>query len=342
MAAVFEGDGHLSIEERRVPTATRPDDVLIQVEACGICGTDVHILEVPPGHPATPGVILGHEFVGLVRETGPEVAGLPEGTRVVVAPNLSCGSCRWCRRGLANHCENFTTLGIFRDGGLAEYAVAPARACHPISSALPREVAALAEPVSCVINGVEQARLFPGEMAAIFGAGPIGLIFLSLFRAAGAGRTVVIEPSDVRRDIAKRLGADVCVDPGSVDVATAIAEESDGIGVDVAVDAVGTQVGAAVQSVRRAGRVLLFGMNANSSAPIRQFDITRSELTVLGTYVGTNTFPSAIRILEERVVDLSPLVSDRFPLAELSDAVEATRSGRAVKAIVDLVSSADD
>jgi threonine dehydrogenase-like Zn-dependent dehydrogenase len=335
-AAVFEGPGRLSIRELPVPAVRRPEDVLVEVEACGICGTDLHILEVPPGHPATPGVVLGHEFVGVVREVGPEATGLSLGTRVAVAANLACGSCSWCRRGLPNHCERFTTLGIFRDGGLARFVVAPARSCHPVSRDLPAHLAALTEPVSCVVHAVEQARLVPGESVAIFGAGPIGLIFLALFRAAGAGRTLVVEPAPLRRELASRMGATVCLDPGAEpDVAGAVREHTEGYGADVVVDAVGSQLAPALGCVRKAGRVVLFGMDAGATAEVRPFDITRNELTVLGTYVGTDTFPKAIRILEGGVADLAPIVSHRLPLEELPAGLEALRSGQAVKVVVE-------
>ena len=340
-AAVFEGEGRLSITERPIPRVVRPDDVLIEVESCGICGTDVHILETPPGHPATPGTILGHEFVGLVRETGADAAGVEVGSRVAVAPNLSCGACAPCKRGLTNHCENFTTLGIFRDGGLATFAVAPGHACHSISSELPKEIAALAEPVSCVANGVEQARLLPGERVVIMGAGPVGLIFLGLFRAAGAGRTIVVEPSETRRQTAKRIGADVCLDPTTGPATEQVLEALGGSGADVVVDAVGNQVAAAIAAARKGGRVLLFGMNANATAEIHQFDITRNELTVFGTYVGVNTFPRAIEALESGVVDLSPMVTDRVALKDLPGALDALRDGRAVKVVVDLMEGAN-
>ena len=340
-AAVFEGNGRLAITERPIPRIVRPDDVLIEVEACGICGTDVHILETPPGHPATAGTILGHEVIGIVRENGAEAFGAEIGDRVAVAPNLSCGACAWCRRGLTNHCENFTTLGIFRDGGLASFVVAPARACHAISRRLPREIAALAEPVSCVVNGIEQARLLPGEHVAIIGAGPIGLIFLALLRAAGAGRAVVVEPGEARRQLAKRLGADACVDPAGGPVAEQIVDALGGSGADVVVDAVGNQMATAIASARKGGRVLLFGMDANATREVRQFDITRNELTVFGTYVGANTFPRAIQALESGAVDLSPIVTDRVGLEQLPGAIEALRDGRAVKVVVDLMEEAD-
>ena len=335
-AAVFEGEGRLAIAEPPIPSIEHPDDVLIAVEACGVCGTDLHILEMPPGHPATPGVIMGHEFVGIVREVGPDAIGLSASDRVAVGPNLSCGSCTWCKRGAPNHCELFTTMGIFRDGGLAPFAVAPASACHVVSRDLPREIAALTEPLSCVVNGVEQAHLLPGESVAVIGAGPVGLMFLALFRAAGAGQLIVVEPTELRRDAAKRMGADVCLDSSSKDAAAAVRDATSVEGCDVVVDAVGSQMGTALGSARMGGRVLLFGMNTNARSDVRQYDITRNEFTVFGTYVGTNVFPKAARILGSGLVDLSPMISHRVPLEDLPRAFEALRRGEAVKVVVDL------
>jgi threonine dehydrogenase-like Zn-dependent dehydrogenase len=335
-AAVFGGEGRLLIDRRAIPGIEQPDDVLIEVEACGICGTDVHILDVPPGHPATPGVIMGHEFVGIVRDIGPAAVGVDLGDRVAVEANLSCESCTWCKRGAPNHCDFFTTMGIFRDGGLAPFAVAPARACHVVSADIPREIAALTEPLSCVMNGVEQARVRPGEAVTVLGAGPVGLLFLSLFRAAGAGLVIVVEPAELRRDVAKRMGADVCIDPAPNDAAAVARDAASGAGVDVVVDAVGTQFDTALSIVRPGGRVLLFGMNATARAAVRQYDITRNELTIFGAYVGRNVFPKAARILSSGLIDLSPMITHRIALEELERGFDAIRRNEAVKVVVDL------
>jgi threonine dehydrogenase-like Zn-dependent dehydrogenase len=335
-AAVFGGEGRLLIDRRAIPGIEQPDDVLIEVEACGICGTDVHILDVPPGHPATPGVIMGHEFVGIVRDIGPAAVGVDLDDRVAVEANLSCESCTWCKSGAPNHCDFFTTMGIFRDGGLAPFAVAPARACHVVSADIPREIAALTEPLSCVMNGVEQARVLPGEAVAVLGAGPVGLLFLSLFRSAGAGLVIVVEPAELRRDVAKRMGAEVCIDPAPNDAAAAVRDATSGAGVNVVVDAVGTQFDTALAIVRPGGRVLLFGMNATARAAVRQYDITRNELTIFGAYVGRNVFPKAARILSSGLIDLSPMITHRIALDELERGFEAIRRNEAVKVVVDL------
>ena len=317
-AAIFAELGHLAIDERPLPRVELPTDVVLDVEACGICGTDLQILADPPGHPATVGVVLGHEFVGVVAEAGPE-AGLRVGQRVVVEPNVSCGVCGPCRRGDRNQCERYTTLGVFVDGGLAPKVRVPASQCHPISAALPAEIAALAEPLSTVVHGVRQAAVFPGETTVVLGAGPIGLMFVSLLELAGAN-VFAVEPTRERGLLAQRLGAQI-LQPG---------EPLDG-GADVVVDAVGSQLGAALELVRTGGRVLLFGVNERSQTDVQQVQITRRELTIVGSFVGQDVFPDAIRLLEQGRLDLSPLVTHRIGLDELPAAVEELRAGRAVK-----------
>src|SRR5205823_4614918 len=211
-AAVFSGPGRLEILERPVPHLDSPSDVVLDVEACGICGSDLQILSDPPRHPAKAGVVLGHEFVGVVADAGSDATDLHVGDRVVVAPNISCGACGPCRRGRRNHCERFTTLGVFADGGLAPKVRVPASQCHPISADLPAHVAALAEPLSTVVHGARQAAVFPGESAVVIGAGPIGLMFVALLTLAGAN-VVAVEPATDRAALAERLGPTRVVAP---------------------------------------------------------------------------------------------------------------------------------
>ena len=195
---VFQGAGRWALEEFPRPEIQANDDVLLRVDRVSICGTDIHILSDPPGHPATPGSILGHEYVATIADIGAGVTNLKSGDRVVIDPNITCGLCEYCRLGLTNVCENMTSLGIFRHGGLAEFNVAPAKALHKISTDVPVERACLAEPLACVFHAFEKSNLAPGESVAILGAGPIGLLFLMLFKAAGA-RVFVIEPTEWRR-----------------------------------------------------------------------------------------------------------------------------------------------
>lgn len=333
-AAVFAGDGVLSIETRLVPAVERGDEVILDVEACGICGTDLQILSVPPGHPANVGVILGHEIVGVVSDVGPEVQALRRGDRVVVAPNLSCGQCVWCRRGLRNQCESFTTHGISLDGGLAPHARVPAAACHPISREVPASLAALAEPLSTVVQGVLLAAPVPGETAVVIGAGPVGLMFTALLRLAGT-TVITAEPAPERRELARALGADEVLDPLRGGVGALAHELTAGLGADIVVDAVGSQFRTALDSVRKAGRIVLFGVNANARCEVSQYEITRNELSILGAYVGQDVLPRAIALLEQERLDLRPMVTHRIGLEALPATVEELRSGRAVKVEVE-------
>ena len=323
-AAVLADVGTLAVEERAEPAPAGADDVLVDVEACGICGTDLHILSVPPSHPANVGVILGHEFVGRIAEVGEAVRSLSSGDRVAVAPNLWCGECTWCRRGLRNQCQNGTTYGIFVDGGLAPRVVVKARACFPVSTDLPAHVAALAEPLSTVVHGARQANVFPGETACVIGAGPIGVMFTALLTAAGAS-VVVVEPTRERAMLARALGALEVLAPA----------EARRVEADVVVDAVGSQLQTALEVVARGGRVLLFGMNEQARSEVAQSRITRDELTIVGSYVGQDVFPDAIRLLEQGHVDWARLVTHRIGVDELPDAVEELRSGRALKVEVE-------
>ena len=329
-AAVFADVGRLAVLDCPDPRVERPDDVVIDVEACGVCGTDLHILDDPPTHPARIGVVLGHEIVGRVAAVGADVVSLAPGDRVVVAPNLWCGECRWCRRGRLNQCENATTVGIFVDGGLAPHVRVPARACHPIGDDLPAHVAALAEPLSTVVHGAREAAVFPGETALVLGAGPVGLLFTAVLRAGGA-RVLVVEPASERAELARAMGAERVLDPRAEEVSGAVADVTDGLGADVVVDAVGTQLPAALDAVAKGGRIVLFGVSTDARAEIAQARVTRDELMLLGAYVGQHVFPDAIRILEARDIDFEPLVTHRVAVDALPGALGELRAGRAAK-----------
>ncbi|HHY46095.1 MAG TPA: alcohol dehydrogenase catalytic domain-containing protein [Firmicutes bacterium] len=333
LGAIFEGEGKLTLKEVDVPRVRNEDDVLLEVEMASICGTDVHILATPPGHPATPGSILGHEYVGRVIEIGKGVTSLLPGDRVVVDPNLTCGLCRYCQMGLRNMCENMTTLGIFIDGGFARYNVAPVKALYKISPNLPRDLAVFAEPLSCVINGTRKVALHPGESVVVLGAGPIGLLYTQMFKAAGAGKIIVSEVSPLRADRARASGAHLVVNPREQDLADVVKHET-GIGADLVVDAVGALFGEALRLVRRGGKVLLFGMNQQAKSEIRQYDITRYEVDVMSAYISKNTFPPAIKVLESGVIDPRVLITHRISLEDISSGIEAMRNGEAIKVVI--------
>jgi len=331
-AAVFKGAGTLTIEEVPVPEIKRPDDVLLRVDAASICGTDVHILEVPPGHPATEGAILGHEFVGEVVGRGDAVDHLQPGDKVVVDPNITCGTCLYCRQNKTNLCTNMTTLGIFIDGGFAPFCVAPASALHPYSATLPADKAVLAEPLSCVVNGAKKAAVVPGQSVVILGAGPIGQLFIEVLKANGAGTIVVSEPNPLRADTARKVDG-VSIVSNETELAAEL-DNATGGGADLVVDAVGSLFGVALEHVNPGGTVLLFGMNETARSSVAQYWITRKEVRVLGTFISGGSFPETVRLLESGLVAPERIVTHRIGVKEIPDGIEMMRRKEAVKIVV--------
>ncbi len=333
LAAVFEGKGKLNLKEVSVPEIKELDEVLLQVEAASICGTDMRILEVPPGHPATEGVILSHEYTGKVLEVGEAVTQFKKGERVVVDPNITCGNCSYCKMGMPHMCENMTTLGIFIDGGFTRYNVAPAKALHKISSDLLPELAVFTEPLSCVVSATQKLKIHPGEVVEVLGGGPIGLLFIQMFKASGAGKIIVSEISEYRAKFAYESGASRVVNPLKENLERIVKEETL-IGADAVVDAVGTLFGSAMAIVRRGGRIILFGQNYQARTQVAQNDITKNELTVMGSFIARFTFPFAIKIIESKVLNLEKLISHRLPLEDIHKGIEAMRKGEAIKVII--------
>jgi (R,R)-butanediol dehydrogenase/meso-butanediol dehydrogenase/diacetyl reductase len=333
-AVVFHGPGHWALEEFPRPQIQAADDVLLRVERVSICGTDIHILTDPPGHPATPGSILGHEYVATVTDVGKNVTNVKPDDRVVIDPNITCGLCEYCRLGLTNVCENMTTLGIFRHGGLAEFNLAPAKVLHKISPDVPIERACLAEPLACVFHAFEKTAVVPGESVAILGAGPIGLLFLMLFKSAGAGKVFVIEPTEFRRQMAERLGASAVLNPKKQDCPAEV-KAITRIGVDVAVDAAGSLLPESLELVRRGGRVILFGVNQHAERSLNQYPVTRHEISILGSFIQRTAFPKVVRILESGVLPVEKLITHRLRLNDVGEALEAMRAGTAIKAVVE-------
>lgn len=330
-AVVFLGDGRLALEDRPMPLVSAPDDVIIAVEACGICGTDVQILNVPPGHPATPGTIMGHEFIGRVSAIGAAVTDVLVGQRVTVDPDPKCGACSSCRAGRPSNCLNLVALGIFRDGALASHVKAPAGAVYPLGEGPPAPIAALIEPLACVVNGTNRAAARPGEAAVVFGAGPIGCLFAAVLKAAGATPVLVVEPNPARAAVALAVGADQVVTP---DELAAHRNELLPTGADIVVDAVGSLLAAAIETAGMGGRIIVFGMNSNARPPIHQVEITEKGLTIHGTYITNFTFPAAIRLIESGALDLAPMVSEVLPLSRTAEGIEHLRTGQATKVVI--------
>ena len=332
---IFRGNGVLEYVERDAPQIEAADDVLVQIEACGICGTDLNILAVPPAHKAPPGIVIGHEGVGIVKAIGPAVQSVRPGDRVVIANRLTCGQCDYCRRGLDNQCTNYQTIGTTIDGAFAPTLRAPARALWKIDPSVPRDDAALFEPLSCAVGSVKRAPFQPGDNVAIIGAGPMGLLFALLYRTLGAGKIILLDVAPYRLEFAQEMGMDAALNVTQVDAAAEV-KRLTGIGADIVVDAVGNQMSQALQLARRGGQVILFGLRPHDNPPVNQYTITRYDLTVHGTFVGLHPFAQTIQLLESRHIQPSVLVTHRLPLAELERGVELMRTQQAMKVLIEM------
>ena len=333
LAAIFEKEGTLALKDVPTPKLRGGDDVLLKVEAAGICGSDVSILAVPPKHPATLGSILGHEFVGKVVEVVSQVSHVAEGDTVVVAPNLSCGHCQYCRRGMPDMCENSTTLGIFLDGGFAEYCRLPSQAAYRISDEVAPEQAALTEPLSCVVNAMNRLGVKTGEAVVVLGAGPMGLLFVQMLKLAGAGRIIVAEVSKSRIEKAYESGATKVVNPQIEDLPSIVQKET-GIGADTVIDVVGTLFVQSLVLVRKGGRIILFGISQDFLAPIRQFDVTHNSITVMGSFIERFNYPSTIGLVESGALGLAKLITHHLPLKEIHKGIDLMRRGECLKVVV--------
>ena len=332
---VFAGEGRLVYEERLVPRPGAADEVLVAVKACGICGTDLNILAVPPAHKALPGTILGHEAVGSVAEVGKAVSSVQPGDRVVVAPRLTCGRCAYCRRGLNNQCEDYRTVGTTMDGAFAPYLRVPERALWKVPPGVTDDDALLFEPLSCVVGAVARVPLRPGDRVAVIGAGSMGMLFAMLYKALGAGKVLVADVVPYRLEQACHFGADVTIDVSKTPLKEAVLAET-GIGCDIAVDAVGNQLPTAASICRRAGHIILFGLRVHDAPAVPQYLITRNDLTVVGTFVGLNPFVQTLQLLESGLIHPGALITHRLPLSALPEGVALMRSGKAMKVAMEM------
>ncbi len=336
--AMFKGtETGVTVVEVDTPILSTPNDVLIRMRACGMCGTDLAILE--GRHPAKPPVILGHECAGEVSAVGQSVTSVAIGDHVVVDPNLRCGVCRYCRSDRPNLCETLVSIGEDLNGGFATYMLAPERAVYKLPSGMNWITAAIAEPFSCIVNGFLRARVKPSETAVVFGAGPMGLFWVSLFRKAGARKIMSVEIAEVRREAAKRVGADVTIDPSREDPVKRVLEETNGFGADVGVEVIGKveTVEAAIRSSAHGGRVVVMGTcRPDASAKFSPFDLMRYEKDILGSHTQAATFRTAIEMLDAGYVPVETIVTHQIPLKEIDRAFMLNKKGESVKTVIRL------
>lgn len=301
----------------------KPGWVRLQVEACGICGTDLEVYSRQP-ESKEPQLAsgrdvftMGHEPAGVVVEAG-EGVELEVGQRVAVEGHLFCGTCFWCRRGDFALCATLRSTGQGADGGLAEEMLAPARICLPYADTLSPAQAAVAEPTSVACRAVRRAALEPGATVAVVGGGTIGLLVAQVARLRGADRVVVVEPVARRRALAERLGATAVVPPDAA--GEALLDLTHGVGADVVFEAGGNPaaVRSAVGWTRKGGRTVLLGVTSGVlELDLLSFLLSEKELVASLSHTYDLDFPEALRLLESGQVDVGPLITDRIGLDQV-------------------------
>jgi 2-desacetyl-2-hydroxyethyl bacteriochlorophyllide A dehydrogenase len=319
-AAVFHKKHEISVEE--IPAkAPGPTDVLIRVAYCGVCGTDLHIFHGDKGAAeVTPPVILGHEFSGVVAEVGSRVSSLKVGDRVCVDPNNTCGKCYACQNGIAHFCSNMIGYGTTTDGGFAEKTVVAEKQVYKIPDRLSLQEAAMAEPVSCCIHGIDLCHIRPGNTVLVIGGGPIGQMMVQLAKFSGAAKVILSEPVKEKREQAQKLGADLAVNPLEKDLAEELAGR--GIIADAVIECVGNTK-TIEQGIRCAGNgatVLMFGLTApDAKIELRPFEVFQKELHITASYINPYTFPRALRCLASGRLDFQSIVTDIVDLDHITE-----------------------
>ncbi|GAA4698092.1 2,3-butanediol dehydrogenase [Streptomyces youssoufiensis] len=345
-AAVWHGARDVRIAETDVPTPG-PDEVLIRVAYCGICGSDLHeyangphAIPTTAPHPAsgvTAPLILGHEFCGTVAALGSSVADLAVGDPVAIEPNYRCGTCPRCQAGDYHICRHFGFAGLMGHGGLAEYAAVPRYMAHPLPAAVPLEQAALFEPASVALHALRRAEPLRGSLAVV-GLGPIGLLAVLLAARRGATRIIAVDVAPARLEIAARLGATDLVDAsGGADAAAAVRGLTGGEGVDVAFEVVGSQAAldTCLGATRRGGRVVLVGLA--QQVRLDAFALVNNEQSIISTVGYRDTYPELIRLVADEGVDLRPVVTSTVALKDVVEqGFEALLGGGGqIKVLVD-------
>jgi L-iditol 2-dehydrogenase len=323
----------MTIEEAAEPRPA-PDEVVLKVDSCGICGTDRAIFRGDV--PLEPPIVLGHEYSGTIVAIGSQVRFPETGERVCVDPNVTCGACVYCRRGFSHLCQRLSPLGISRHGGFAEYSAVPAGYAYSLPDTLTLEAGALIEPLACAIRGLEQASVEPGDTVMILGAGAIGCLLLQLSRVSGAAATIVAEPDAARRERSAAFGADIVCDSGD-EARAVVMEQTEGVGADVVIEASGTTDGArlALDLVRRGGRVVWFGVYPESQLiEVSPYLINENEITIRGSFNNPFTHQAAVALAASGRLRLSELVSDTITLSRLSMALDPAAPLPAGKVLV--------
>ncbi|HIQ23090.1 MAG TPA: galactitol-1-phosphate 5-dehydrogenase [Planctomycetes bacterium] len=308
------------------------DEVIVEVKACGVCGSDVHGMDGSSGRRIPP-LVMGHEASGVIARAGENVEGWQPGDRVTFDSTIWCGQCGFCRGGQVNLCDRREVLGVAcsefrRDGAFAQWVAVPARILCRLPEGVSFEQAAMAEPVSIAVHAVERVRPHLNDTAVVIGSGMIGLLIIQALRLAGCGLIIAVDIRPARLELARRLGADVTLSPERDDVSRTVLDRTAGRGADVAFEAAGfpATVAMAIDSVRKGGRVGLVG-NLTPTVDLPLQRVVTREVTLYGSCASAGEYPTSLDLIARGAIRVDPLVSAVAPLAEGAQWFQRLRSG---------------
>lgn len=320
-SAVFYGKHDLRVENSPMPKVG-PEDILIQVKACGICGTDVHIYEGDKGAAeVTPPTILGHEFSGVIAEVGSNVTKYKVGDRVCIDPNCYCGKCDFCRNGIAHYCTDMIGYGTTVNGGFAEYCSVNQRQVYKLGDNTTFEQGAMTEPVACCLHGMDMCNIHPGSNVVVIGGGMIGLLMLQLSKLAGAARVALLEPVESKRVVAKKLGADILIDPINENVKEEL-KKAGMTWVNTVIECVGktATIQQAIDIVGNKGTVMMFGLTKpDDTIAVKPFQIFQKEIELKSSFINPYTQKRALDLIDSGRLDVSSMVYAVESLENLAD-----------------------
>jgi len=341
-AVVYHGPGQVQAEPVPMP-GCQTDELRVKVDACAVCGSDWKAYKA--GNPRMkPPITIGHEFTGLIESVGADLSGYTVGERVVMATSISCGECLFCRRGWRNLCTDLRPMGFFYPGGMAEFVTIPARGVRQghvvkVPTDVPPTHAALSEPVSCCVNAVANCAVAEGDVVAVLGAGPMGILNACVARQYGAVKIILSEVNPVRLNQAREFGFDRVVDPAAEDLAGVVREETGGYGADVVIVAApaAQPQEQAMTLARKRGTVCLFA-SLPAGKSLLQVDsrpLHYGELRVIGSSDSTSMHVErAVQIIAGGSLPLDRIASHLLKLDEIDRAFALMESGEALRVVL--------
>jgi L-iditol 2-dehydrogenase len=342
-AVEYHGPGDVRVVRRPVPECN-PDEILVKVDACAVCGTDLKAYLYGNPRIKVP-MVMGHEFTGLIEAVGPKWNdSWSPGQRVVMATSISCGRCYYCDRGWTNLCVKLAPMGFSYPGGMAEYVVIPAMAIERghlvrVPAHVKAEHAALAEPLSCAVNSCKNSSVSPGDTVVVIAAGPLGIMNACVARDLGAARVIVVEVNPKRLSQAEAFGFDLLIDPKKCNLVETIHEQTDGVGADVVIVAApaATAQEQAIYLVRKRGTVCFFASlpSGRSNLSLDSRRIHYNEIKLIGTSDSTvEHVRLAIDMLAAGRIDANRIATHALPLDQILSAYELMQSGESLRVIL--------